>query len=108
MEPRIQLNTWRCGLEWLGNEIGWEFWWIGGEPGEKQFVVGKVIEHGLPMNFYGLLEQLEDCIGIEKICMIKIASCDGKHVGRLVSSLDCDVAHMILQVCACVVFDTGG
>ena len=45
----FQLKTWRCGLNWLGGEIGWEFWWIGGEPSEKQFFVGKTTDHGLPM-----------------------------------------------------------
>jgi len=35
MEQRVQLKTWRCGLDWLGGEISWEFWWIGGEPSEK-------------------------------------------------------------------------
>ena len=40
MEQRVQLKTWRCGLDRLHDEMGWEFWWIGGEPGALQYVVG--------------------------------------------------------------------
>ena len=39
MEKRIQLKTWRCGLDRLHDEIGWEFWWIRGEHGALQYVV---------------------------------------------------------------------
>lgn len=35
MEQKVQLRTWRCGLDWIGGEIGWEFWWIVGEHGEQ-------------------------------------------------------------------------
>ena len=58
MEQMFQLKTWRCGLNWLGGEIGWEFWWIGGEPSEQQFVVEQIIKHGLPMRCHRSLGQL--------------------------------------------------
>ena len=38
--------------------ISWEFWWIGGEPTEQQFVVGKIIDHGLPMTHHRSLGHL--------------------------------------------------
>jgi len=82
MEKRVQLKTWRFGLDWLGSKIGWEFWWIGGEPGGQQFVVGKVVDHGLPLTCHILLGQIEDCFGMEGIDMIEIYSCDGQHVGK--------------------------
>ena len=53
MEQRVQLKTWRCGLDWLGSEIGWEFWWIGGKPSEQQFVVGQIADHGLLLICHG-------------------------------------------------------
>lgn len=56
MEQRFQLKTWICGLDWLGSKIGWEFWWIGSDPGEQQFVVANIDDHGLPMTFHGWLE----------------------------------------------------
>ena len=43
-----------------------------------------------------------------EICMIEIASCDEQHVGRLLSSLESDVAYLRLEGCAHVVFDPGG
>lgn len=77
MGQRIQLKTWRCGLYYLGNGIEWEFSWIGSQPGEQQFVVWHVADHGLPLNCHGSLGQLEDCFSIYEIGMEKIASCDG-------------------------------
>lgn len=40
--------------------------------------------------------------------MIKIPSCNEQHVGKLVSSLGRDVAYLILEGCAHVVFNPGG
>lgn len=54
----FQLKTWRCGLGWLGGKIGWEFWWIGSELGQQQFVVGQITDHGLPMACHRSLGQL--------------------------------------------------
>jgi len=47
MEHRVELKAWICGLNWLGSEIGWVFWWIGGTSGEQQFVVGQIVDHQL-------------------------------------------------------------
>ena len=97
MEQRVQLKTWRCGLDWLGGEISWEFWWIGGEPSEKQFIVGKIIDHGLLLTFHGWLGQLEDFFGMDDISMIEIDSCDGLYIRKLKSSSDLDVAYSRLE-----------
>ena len=102
------MNTWRCGLDWLGSAIGWEFCWIGGDPGEQQFVVGKIIDHGLPLIVHGWLGHLEDFFSMDEINMIENISCDGIHVGRLESSLDCDVAYQILEGFPRVIFNPGG
>lgn len=96
MEQRVQLKTWICGLDWIGNEIGWQFWWIGGEPGEQQFVVGQILDHGLPLISHGWLGQLEGFFGMEEMKLIEMASSDGLDIGRLESSSDRDVAYLRL------------
>ena len=108
MEQMVQLKTWTFGLDWLGSEIGWEFWLIGGEPGEQQFVVGQVADHGLPLIFDVWLGQLKDCFGMDEIGVIKIASCDRLQIGRLVSSLDRDVAYPRLEESERIMFGAGG
>ncbi len=45
---------------------------------------------------------------MEVIGIIKIASCDGLHIGRLVSPLDRYAPYLRLEGCARVVFDPGG
>ena len=96
MEHRVQLKTRRCDLDWLGIEIGGEFWWIGGELGEQQFVIRNVFYHGIPLNFHGWLGQLKDLFGMDDIKLIEMASCDRLQVGRLKSSSDHGVACLIV------------
>lgn len=76
MEQGIQLETWRCGLDGLHDETGWEFWWIGGEPDALQYVVWRFVDRGLPMSCHGWLGQLEGFFGMDEIRLIKMASCD--------------------------------
>ena len=94
-------RSWSIGF----GEIGWEFWWIGGEPSEQQFFVGKIVDHGLPLTCHGWLGQLADCFGWDEIRLIEMASCDGLDIGRLESSSDRDVAYRTLVGIARVVFD---
>ena len=108
MEQRVQLDTCRCGLDWIGSEIGCELWWIGGEPGEQQFVVGHIVDHGLPLMCHGWLGQLKVLFGMDEIRLIEMASCDGLDIGRLESSSDHGVAHSRLVGFSRVVFDPGG
>ena len=104
----VQLKTQTFGLDWLGSEIGWEFWLIGGEPGEQQFVVGQVSDHGLPLIFDVWLGQLEGFFGMDEIWLIEMDSPDGQDIGRLESSSDRGVAYLRLVGFARVVFDPGG
>ena len=69
----------------------------GGELGEQQFVVGQVVDRGLPLTCHGWLGQLEGFFGLDKIRLIKMALCDGLQIGRLESSLDHDVAYPRLE-----------
>lgn len=59
------------------------------------------------MTCHGSLGQLEDCFSIYEIGMDKIASRDRQDGGKLVSLSDCDVAYLVLEGCARVVFDLG-
>jgi len=52
------------------------------------------------MNFHGWLGQLKAFFGMDEINMIEMASCDGIHIGRLESSLDCNVAYLRVEVFA--------
>lgn len=83
MEERVQLKTWRCGLDRLHGEMGWELWWIDGELGALQYVVWWFIDRGLLMSCHGWLGQLEDCFGMNEIMMIEIGSCDGLDKARV-------------------------
>ena len=88
--------------------MGWEFWWIGGEPGEQQFVVGQIVNRGLLLICHGQLGQLEGFFGMDEIRLIEMASCDGLQIDMLESSLDRGVANPRLVGFACGVFDPGG
>lgn len=96
----------RFGLDSLGNGFGCEFSWIVGQLGEKQFVVGKSVDHGLLLIFHGWLGQLEGFFG--QVRLIERASCDGLNIGKLESSLDPDVAYLRVEAFVCIVFDTRG
>ena len=60
------------------------------------------------MSCHGWLGQLEGFFGMDKINMIEMTSCDGLQVGRLESSLDCDVAYLRLEGFARVLIDPRG
>lgn len=93
MEQRVQLKTWKCGLDRLHGEMGEEFWWIGGKPGEQQFVVVQFIDHGLSLMCHGWLGQRKGFFSMNEIKLIEMASCDGQQVGKLKSSSDRGVAY---------------
>lgn len=108
MGHKVQLQTRICGLDWLDNEISWEFQLIGGEPDEQQFVVGNIVDHGHSLIYNGWLGQLKGFFVLYEIRLIEMASCDGLYIGKLQSSLDHDVAYPRLEGFAQVVFDPGG
>ena len=77
MEQRVELKTWRCGLDRLHGEMGWEFWWIGGEPARQPFVVGRIVDHGLLMICNGWSGKLQGFFGLGEIGFIEMDSSDG-------------------------------
>ena len=97
MEQRVQLKTWRRDIDRLHGEMGWEFWWIGGEPGILQYVVWQFVDHGRPLSCHGWLGQLEDFFGLDEIRLIEMASCDGLHIDRQEASSDRSVAYPRLE-----------
>jgi len=72
--------------------MGWEFLWIGGEPGALQHVVWQSVDHGHPMSCHRRLGQLESFFGREEIRLIDMASFNRLQVGRLDYSSDRDVS----------------
>jgi len=56
-----------------------------------------VVYHELPLTFHGFLGNLKDLFDMDYIGLIEIASCDGMEIGRLVSSLDHDVAYLRVE-----------
>lgn len=107
MEKRVQLKKWRCGLNRL-HDLGWEFWWIGGEPSAFQYVVWQLLDRGLHMSCHGWLGQLEGFFHMDEIKLIKMASCDGLDIGILKYSSDHDIAYLRLELFSQLVFDPGG
>jgi len=77
--------------------MGWEFWWIDVEPSALQYVVWWFVDRGLPMSCHGWLGQLEGFFGLDKIRLIKMASCDVLQISKLESSSDRDVAYLRLE-----------
>jgi len=59
------------------------------------------------MYFHVWLGKIKDFLGMDEINMIEMDSCVGLHIGRLESSLDHDVAYLILEGFSRVVFDPG-
>ena len=77
------LETWRCGLDRLHDEMGQEIWWINGEPGALQYVVWWFVDRGILMSCHGWLGKIKGFFGINEIWLINMASCDELQVGRL-------------------------
>jgi hypothetical protein len=93
-----------CGLLQLGGVAGWEFWWIGGEPGSQQYVVWQISNpvDGLPVTCHGELRWVQlGCFGMDEM-----ASCVCQ-VDEIESSLGWRVAHC-RGMTMYEVFDPGG
>lgn len=86
MEQKVQQRTWRCGLDLFGDEIVWEFWWIGGELGAQQYIVRQVVDDGLPLTCQSMLSQRR-CLGRECFGMDEVALCGWQVYHETVSSL---------------------
>jgi hypothetical protein len=68
MEKTIQMRS--CGLLQLDGVVGWEFWWIGGEPRLQQYVVWQIANpvDGLLVTCHGELRWVQlRCFGMDEI-----------------------------------------
>lgn len=68
----------------------------------------QIVGRELMLACHEWLGQLEGFFGMDEIRLIEMASCDGMDIGKLESSLDCDVAYPRLVGFARFVFHQGG